>query len=188
MGNKNKIVKDSKNVVQGDAPSSIIGDITDSNVTIHPPTKNDGIDIGVDNSFLGLGGRIYMYLGVKRFFSFIIVSLISSGYISTRIFLDMYTGEFLSHDIQYVELIITVLGIVWFVFTFNILRLYFTRFCKKCNNRFALREIKKSHLGKAKVGGVIYHNIKSVMKCDICGEVYRKKVVKKESLQVQDRY
>jgi hypothetical protein len=184
MGKKNQSVKDSKNVNQIQIDTS--GSDSKTTINIDSSSKSDGIDIGVDwvyNILLMLGRQILEYLGVKKFYFTIILSLFCSGYLLLRTFLHIFVGEFLLYNNEH---LITFFGAVWFVLTLLIFVLYFTTTCKNCGNKFALREINRKHLGSVKYRGYEHHKIKKVTKCDFCGNVIGAEFIDKEPLKEKE--
>lgn len=145
----------------------------------YPPNKPIPLPITDEPNFIIiLIRRLFEYLGVEKFLALIILSLFSSGYLGLKSFFDIFSGNFSNTN----GTMLLALGMLLFFSTLFILGLYFTRTCEKCGHKFAIRKIKKLHLGSVKYGGSEHHDIKVTYICDYCKEVFNKEFIESEQL------
>lgn len=172
-----------KNTIRGDiAGRDVIKpgrDYVGRDKIINSPNRPTNLPITDEPDFLlGLLRRLFKYLGVEKFFATLIILLSVSGYLALKPFFEIMSGNFSNFNGS----IIPVFGWLLFPSSIYVAGLYLTKTCKNCGSRFAIRKIKKLHLGSVEYMGSKHHDIKITYICDICKNIDNKEYTVSEQL------
>ncbi|PWB54162.1 MAG: hypothetical protein C3F06_04685 [Candidatus Methanoperedenaceae archaeon] len=144
------------------------GDYIGGDQIINPSNRPMHLPITDEPDFLlVLLRRVFKYLGVEKFFASLIILLFVSGYLALKPFFEILSGNFSNLNGS----IIPIFGWLLFFSSFYIAGLYFTKICKNCGSRFAIRRINKLHLGSVEYLGSKHHEIKVTYICDYCKKI-----------------